>query len=200
MQQLLFVNACPREEASRTLRLARIFLEELSRHGDLRIITQDLPSLGLRSMDADALAVKEALCDRRAWDDSFFRHALPFQQADAVVIAAPYWDLSFPSILKVWVENMYVRNLTFRYEADRCVGLCRGREAVYITTAGSPIGATDWGALYIRAVMNALGIPGFTSVRAEGLDLAENDAAAIMAQAEASARKAARELAVRLGV
>lgn len=195
MQQLLFVNACPRGEDSRTLRLARSFLAELSCHADVHVTTQDLPGLGLRSMDAGALAVKEALCDRHAWDDSFFRHARPFQQADVVLIAAPYWDLSFPSILKIWVENMYVRNLTFRYEDNRCIGLCRGREAVYITTAGSPIGENDWGAAYIRAVMNTLGIPGFTSVRAEGLDLAGNDAEAIMAQAEASARQAARDLA-----
>lgn len=198
MLKLLFVSACPRGEASRTLRLAHAFLEEFTSRAPAQIITQDLTRLNLPSMDEALLAVKEPLCDRRAWEDSFFRHAVPFQQADAVVVAAPYWDLSFPSILKVWVENMYVRNLTFRYEHDRCIGLCRGREAVYLTTAGSPIGENDWGAGYIRAVMGALGIPGFTAVRAEGLDLAGNDAEAIMVQAEDRARAAARQVAARL--
>lgn len=200
MLKLLFVSACPRGQASRTLRLANAFLEEFTRCVPAEVVTQDLTRLNLPNMDEALLAVKESLCDRCAWEDSFFRHAVPFQRADAVVIAAPYWDLSFPSILKIWVENMYVRNLTFRYEHDRCIGLCRGREAVYLTTAGSPIGDNDWGAGYIRAVMHALGIQAFTSVRAEGLDLAGNDAEAIMAQAQERARLAARQVAAHLAL
>ena len=27
--------------------------------------------------------------------------------ADKIVIAAPFWDMSFPSLLKVYIENIY---------------------------------------------------------------------------------------------
>ena len=37
-----------------------------------------------------------------------FDLASQFQQADEIVIAAPYWDLSFPAILKLYLENIYV--------------------------------------------------------------------------------------------
>lgn len=197
--KLLYVDACVRGSDSRTARLAEGFLRELeARMPDLTVMTQRLCEMNLRPVDAETLAMKEALCDRRAWDDPFLQAAVDFQAADAVVIAAPYWDLSFPSLLKVWVENVYVRNLTFRYERDRCIGLCRGRESVYITTAGSPIGDNDWGTSYIRAVLTTLGIPGFTAVKAEALDLESRDVEAIMRGAEERATQAARALAARL--
>lgn len=195
----LFVNACPRGEESRTLRLARAFLEALSSQcPSLTIAEHDLTRMNLHSVDRTTLIMKEALCDRRAWEDPYLAPAVAFQQADVVVIAAPYWDLSFPSILKVWVENVYVRNLTFRYENDKPIGLCQGRESVYITTAGSPIGDNDWGARYMRAVLTTLGIPRFTSLCAEALDLEGSDCDAIMERALAEARDAGGALANRL--
>lgn len=200
MAKILFVNACVRGEESRTLRLAQAFLAEVRRLlPDCEMIEHNLMTMGLASVDMDTLQRKEALCDRHAWDDPLFAPAVQFQQADAVVIAAPYWDMSFPSMLKVWVENMYVRNLTFRYVNDQSVGLCQGTEAVYITTAGSPIGPYDWGTGYIRDVMKVLGIPGFTAVKAEALDLAGRDVAGIMTRAEEQAVQAAWQLARRLG-
>ena len=43
-------------------------------------------------------------------------------------------------------------NLMEDLEAGEPVGLARGRLAVYISTAGSPVGENDWGAGYMRAV------------------------------------------------
>lgn len=197
---ILFVNACVRGDDSRTLRLAKAFLDALTEAlPGVQIAEQNLPAMGLQPVDAATLARKEALCDARAWDDAYLAPAWAFQQADAVVIAAPYWDMSFPSMLKIWVEHMYVRNLTFRYVNDQSVGLCRGREAVYLTTAGSPIGQHDWGTGYIRDVMQVLGIPGFAAIKAEALDLAGRDAEAIMLAACQRAQAEAKALAMRLG-
>ncbi len=194
--KLLFVNACPRGADSRTLRLARTFLEALtSRLPGCDVIEEALYPPTLAPVDAALLARKEALCDRRAWNDPLFGPAVRLQSADMVVIAAPYWDLAFPSALKLWVEHCYVRNLTFHYEGSRCVGMCRGRRAVYLTTAGSPIGENDWGAGYMRAVLRALGIPRFAALSAQGLDLAENDAEALLRDAMERAAALADEIA-----
>lgn len=184
MPNILFVDACPRRGESRTLMLAESLLSELRRHlPDVQITEQRLPDMHLASVDAATLAYKESLCDRHHWDDPLIAPALAFQQADAVIIAAPYWDMSFPSILKVWVENMYVRNLTFCYRNDQSVGLVKGKVCAYVTTAGSPIGEHDWGTAYIRDVMHTLGIPGFHTLKAEALDLASSDPEAILAAA-----------------
>lgn len=194
--KLLFVNACPRGEESRTLLLSRAFLNAFRQAAPgAEIVEQDLNEMNLLPVNAQRLALKESLCDAYDWQHPSMAHALAFQQADAVVIGAPYWDMSFPSILKIWVENMYVRNLTFRYENDKSVGLCLGKKCVYLATAGSPIGENDWGAGYIRAVMQVLGIEAFESISAEALDLEGRDPQAILARAMEQARKSAQALA-----
>lgn len=196
MPHLLFVNACPRNAESRTLRLARAFLNELCRlRPDAKVEIHDLPVMKLQPVDAERLACKEKLCDAGKWNEPLLAVGAALQRADVVIVAAPYWDLSFPSILKIWVENAYVRNLTFRYENDRPIGLCQGRRCVYITTAGSPIGENDWGAGYMRAVLNMLGIPDFVTIRAEGLDLAGNDVESILHASEEQAKAIAQTLA-----
>lgn len=197
--KILFVNACPRGSESRTLRLAKAFLASAREAApEIEVVVHDLNKMGLLPFDAQRLARREALCDGRQWEDPLVLPAVDFQTADAVVIAAPYWDLSFPSILKIWVENMYVRNLTFYYENDRPVGLCRGRESIYITTAGSPIGENDWGAMYMKAVLTTLGIPGFASIRAEALDLDATNTEAVMDDACSRAARAAQAFVQRM--
>ena len=89
---------------------------------------------------------------------------------------------------------MYVRNLTFRYEDGKPIGLAQGKKAYYLSTAGSPIGENDWGAGYMKAVLNLLGIPEFTSIRAEGIDIDGWDKEKILREAEQKAIEAGRSL------
>ena len=195
--RLLFVNACMRgPELSRTHALCRAFLEEARKAcPGLEVLEHDLTRLNLQPVTAPVLQRKEALCDAEKWDDPLLRPAYTFARADAVLIGAPYWDLSFPSALKIWVENIYVRNLTFHYTPEgEPVGLAQGKQAVYITTAGSPVGENDWGAGYMRAVLTTLGIPEFRSIRAEGIDIQGWDAQGILRRAKAEARAAGAAL------
>ena len=58
--KLLFVNACPRLEASRTLRLARVFLSELTAlRPDVVVTEHCLPRMGLKPIDRAGLALRE---------------------------------------------------------------------------------------------------------------------------------------------
>ena len=96
------------------------------------------------------------------------------------------------------MEAGATEGFVIQYVNDQPVGLCKGRESAYITTAGSPIGEDDWGAGYMRAVLNTLGIPGFTRVSAEALDLQSSDCDAIMRAAMDDVRREARAMALRL--
>ena len=197
--ELLFVDACPRGNKSRTLMLADRLLRTLqSVLPGLEITTHCLRKMKLKDVNAERLAKKEALCELHVWDYPLTRTGADFQRADAVVIAAPYWDLSFPSILKTWVENIWVRNLTFYYRDDQPVGLANGKAAVYVTTSGSYLQGHDWGSLYIEDVMKTLGISAFLSVKAEGLDLEGNDPETILREALLQADEAAFWLRSRL--
>ena len=50
-----------------------------------------------------------------AFQDPLFGLARQFAAADRIVIAAPYWDLSFPAALKQYVEQINVLGITFIY-------------------------------------------------------------------------------------
>lgn len=48
--------------------------------------------------------------------------------------AAPFWDMSFPSALKVFFENMSLFGVTFDSNEKECYGLCKAEKVMYITT------------------------------------------------------------------
>lgn len=99
-----------------------------------------------------------------------------FAQADEIVVAAPYWDLSFPAILKVYLERICVSGVTFHYVGDQAEGLCRAEKAVYVSTAGGYVGERHLGEEYVRTLFQQMfGIPAFTTVRCEGLDIWGSD-------------------------
>ena len=194
MTHLLFIDACPRGAGvSRSLALGEAFLQALLRlRPDTEVVRHTLNDLRLAALDGEALARREALIEARAWEDAMCAQARAFAEADEIVVAAPYWDLMFPAALKVYIEHIFVREMTFVYRDDRPVGLCRARRAAFFTTAGSPMGAKAFGVAYLRAALSMLGVRGFDSVEAEGLDIVTNDARALMEQALRRARALAR--------
>lgn len=123
-----------------------------------------------------------------------FAPAREMAQADLVVIAAPYWDLTFPAALKVYLEWASTLGITFHYTEHGQEGLCRAEHVVYITTAGGPIGEQNFGFDYVGGLGRMLGIPQAHCLSAEGLDVWGNDPQAILEEAKGQAEKLAAAL------
>ena len=102
-----------------------------------------------------------------------------------MVIAAPYWDMSFPASLKLYIEQLCVNKLTFCYsEKGMPCGLTNVKKAVYFTTAGGFIGGNNFGFDYIKGVFSTLfGISDITFYSAEGLDIFGSDPEKILSDA-----------------
>ena len=45
--------------------------------------------------------------------------------ADRILIAAPFWDMSFPAVLKAFFEQVSLFGITFEDNGNKCVGLCK---------------------------------------------------------------------------
>ena len=190
MAEILFVNACVREEQSRTLKLARHFL---ARYGELHpedVITErNLMRDRLQPLYRENLEEEEALLAAGRLDQPMFATARQFARADKVVIAAPFWELSFPAILKIYLERISVTDLTFGYDDQgRMVGLCRAEKLLFITTRGGDYSMPElaWmesGARHLKALCAMYGIPDFRLLCAQGLDDIRNDKEALLAQA-----------------
>ena len=121
------------------------------------------------------------------FSDPAFDAAKEFAAADGIVIAAPYWDLMFPAVLKSYLEHITVSGITFRYsDQGRPVSLCRAKKLYYVTTAGGFIGAHDFGFSYVEALAkNFFGIREIHRYAAEGLDIFGTDVEQIMSKAKA---------------
>lgn len=181
-KRILFVNACVRE-GSRTRKLA----ERVLSHLDGEVTELDLEALELRPLTRESLARREALLAAGDRSDPMLAPALAFAAADEIVLAAPYWDLSFPASVKTWIEHINCVGLSFAYGPDdQPYGLCRARRLFYVMTAGGPILPANSGWAQMKELCGTFyGIPETVLFSAEGLDLRGADVPAILEAAAA---------------
>ena len=171
--KILFINACVREN-SRTKELAHFLLENLQ--GEITEV--NLCEEKILPLDNKGLGKR----DLQDYSGAEFKYAKQFKEADTIVVAAPFWDLSFPSVLKIYFENITVAGITFDYSEKGCpVGKCNAKKLYYITTAGGYIGNNNFGFDYVKALAeNFFGVNDVCFYSAEGLDIFGADPKAIM--------------------
>lgn len=194
LEHILFLDACVRGSGvSRTLEVAEVFFGEyITLHADAVITKLCLSEKAFKPYDRETLAYRERMYAEEQLDDPIFAHAKVFAHADKIVVAAPYWDCSFPAVLKAYIEHICVKDITFRCTDKGQEGICRARKALYITTAGGCIGECNFGYDYIRGAFKALlGISPTELLMADTLDLVESDAQAILDKVKAEAIAAA---------
>ena len=175
----LFINACVRRD-SRTKRLADHLLSTWD--GPVTEIRPDELEFG--PTDEEYLLRRDRLTAEGKLDDPMFAWARQFAAADRILIAAPYWDLSFPASLKRYLEKINVPGVTFYYTPEGFPkGLCRAEELVYVTTAGGTFVPEEFGFGYVKALaQNYYGIENVRLVQAAGLDLDGADPERILAE------------------
>ena len=131
---VLFVNCCVRKE-SRTLRLAKDVLNRLGKpYKEVRV-----EDLGLKPLSEKDYEERMRLVSEGRFDDSRLALSKEFSEAETIVIAAPYWDMNFPSLLKLYLERVYVIGVVSSYNDEGIPhGLCKGKKLYYVTTSGGP--------------------------------------------------------------
>ena len=178
---ILFINACVRGE-SRTRRLAEKLLEKLSRP----VEEVRLEDISFPVANEDFLDMRDRLISEGKLESPVFDLARQFSEAETIVIAAPYWDLSFPAALKQYFEQVNVVGITFRYTEEGVpVGLCKADRIFYVSTAGGIYVPTEFGFGYVKALAQGYyGIADVRLIEAVGLDIYEADIEAILEEAE----------------
>lgn len=182
MDKILFINGCVRSE-SRTLILAKHLLSHLEGHvEEVNLEREAIPAL-----TGETLKYRSDLLETEKFDDPMLRYARQFKQADIIVIAAPYYDLSFSSNLKNYLEAVACVGLTFYYDENEVAQThTKARKLYYVSTGGGYL-KKQYGFEYVKALVgefyHILDVEGFF---AEKLDLLGSDSEAIMKEALAS--------------
>ena len=179
---ILFINACVRED-SRTKRLADHLLGKLAGPvSELRLDGYPFPAV-----DEAFLRRRDRLLQEGNFTHPTFDLARQFAAADEIVIAAPFWDLSFPAALKQYLEQINVVGIPFRYTPEGIPeGLCRARQLYYVTTVGGQFFPESYGFGYVQALARSFyGIGRVSLIHAAGLDIAGADAEQLLLDSEA---------------
>lgn len=173
-------------EESRTKILCNRFLKDLEKRGNCTIETVPLKDLGLAPFDNDKVNERYGLLEAKKFDAPMFDLARQFAAADRIVVGAPYWDLAFPAVLKIYIEHIFVEGITFDATAEGLKGLAKAEKALYIQTAGGFVGENDPGTMYLKYVMQVLGIPEFQRIAADLIDVVGVDVSAELEKAGAT--------------
>ena len=176
--KLLYIDCCISVHAlSRTKLLADTFLSAWqAAHPEDEIETLDLKTLNLQPLNAQMAAERE----NTPTDSPVFALARQFAAADRIVIAAPFWELSFPAQLRLYIEHIAAAGITFGYAPQGQIGLCRAEKLLFLTTAGGPMEGQNCGSDHWRALCPFFGIPAYHFLGAPMQDVIELDHEAIL--------------------
>lgn len=166
MEKLVIIDSCMRPE-SRTRRILDAAKEALSSRYDIESI--DVNETALPPLTPKSLAKRSSGIVPKAT----VALARKIAAADRIIIAAPFWDMSFPAALKAFFENMSLYGVTFTDNGQTCTGLCRCKKVMYITTRGMNIptgSAREQGSTYLQALSSLWGLGEITTIAAWNLD------------------------------
>ena len=188
MPTLLLINACIRGKDSRTLQLCEKLLARIQEENkkDLAFHIEEirLSTENLLPLNYERLQRREELLANGCFEDTMFDYANAVKEADMLVIAAPFWNMSFPSMLKIFLEAASVEGITYTYAEDGTPQrLCAAQDLYYVTTSGGLIGECNFGFEYISALSKLFGVEHVHFVSAQGLDMEGADVNALLEQA-----------------
>ena len=149
MKSLVVIDACIRQQESRTLRIATPIVEALKARYQTTVY--HLTEMPMEPLTPATYAQRS----NGIIPEWALEAARTLAKADRIVIAAPFWDMSFPAVLKTFIEHTSLFDITFTDNGHSCVGLCKCEKLMYITTRGMNIPTGDpreQGTTYLQAL------------------------------------------------
>jgi len=145
MAKLLYIEASPRKDRSRSIRVARAFLAAHQKsHPNDSVETLDLWATTLPPFHGPTIEAKYAILQgeshtpeqAQAWESvvDVIEH---FKSADKYLFSSPMWNFGVPYVLKHYIDVLIQPGLTFSFDpATGYKGLVTGRKAVAIYARG----------------------------------------------------------------
>ena len=150
MAKLLYIEASPRKDRSRSIQVARTFLAAYQKsRPDDSIETLDLWATDLPRFDGATIDAKYAIAQGQphtpeqaeAWK-SVVAVTEHFKSADKYVFSLPMWNFGVPYIFKHYIDVLVQPSLTFAYDPQAGYqGLVTGKKAVAIYARGGAYGS-----------------------------------------------------------
>lgn len=198
MSKLIYIKANAKPEGtSNTFKISDAFIDAYKEnHPKDEVITLDLYKEKIGFLTEDAV-VHHNVEPGEGKDHHIFKYAYQFLEADKIVISAPFWNLSFPAILKAYLDYVTVSGITFKYTSQGPVGLCQGKKALHIVTRGGaykeePFSSFELGDKYLRTLFTFLGFTDFDTIAVEDMNRSSTNIDLVISDAMKDAKEKAK--------
>lgn len=190
MKKLLYITVSPSpKEESISKKLGGLLVEKfMEKFSEFKLESLDLYTCHLPEMSPKYLMDEIKLVEGEAYNrllnkekkevDRIDELSDQFLEADAYIIAAPMWDLSFPAKLKQYIDCICLggKVIAFGDEKKKPKGLLGDKERtmIYLQTAGGDFPffletKVNYGVEYCKDLFKGLGIKTFKKVLIEGV-------------------------------
>jgi FMN-dependent NADH-azoreductase len=207
--KVLYINSNPKPiDQSFGLRLGRHFLNELSnQHENVEVETVNLYEENIPFIDADVLDAWGKLAAGQELSPAQVEKTVrmgelleQFLSAEMYIFNTPMWNLSYPPMLKAYIDNVVIAGKTFKYSENGPIGLLGGKTAVHVQSRGGvysegPAQSFEFTNAYLQGVMAFVGITDYHHLFVEGMAATPDQAEDILADAREKASELAKELA-----
>lgn len=199
MTKVLYIKANAKPEgASRTFKISDSFIKAYQEsHPNDEITTLDLYKGNIGFLNEEDV-MNHDVEPGHGKDHPVFKYAYQFLDSDKIIVAAPFWNLSFPAILKAYLDYVTVSGITFKYTSEGPKGQCTdGKKAIHIVTRGGayseePLSSFELGDRYLRTLFGFLGITDYTTFAVENMDRSSTDVEQVVEDAIKNAYKMAK--------
>jgi len=207
MARVLMIKATPRDELSRSMRIARAFREayEAANPDDtielLDVFAEDIPEFDAMAAEGKyrVMRMQEHEGEEAERWRKVVETAEHFKGFDKYVIVTPMWNFSVPYRLKLYIDTIVQPGLTFAFDrATGYSGLVGDKPAAVLGTRGGNYAegtgfeAYDAQMPYLRQILGFMGITNVQEVLGQPIDMATpEESEQTLLAAEAKAREVA---------
>ncbi|WP_075980455.1 FMN-dependent NADH-azoreductase [Bacillus massilinigeriensis] len=205
MAKVLYITAHPHDETqSYSMAVGKAFIDTYKEvNANDEIVHLDLYTENIPQIDLDVFngwgklqtgqAFEALSADEKAKVSRLGELSDQFVNADKYVFVTPMWNLSFPPVMKAYLDSVAVAGKTFKYTEQGPVGLLTNKKALHIQSRGGyysegPAAEMEMGHRYISIMMQFFGVPSFEGLFVEGHNANPDKAEEIKANAIARAK------------
>lgn len=133
MSKVLYIKATPKsKENSWTLKMSEAFIENYKKNNPNDLVTE----LNLYNENFGYLSLEETQEMPLNVENKVKKYSSQFIEYDKYVIAAPFWNLSIPAILKSYIDRLMIVGKTFKYTETGAQSLIAGKKAIFFMAMG----------------------------------------------------------------
>lgn len=209
MTKVLYITAHPHDDThSYSMAVGKAFIDTYKvANPTHEVVNVDLYKENIPQIDADVFSgwgklqsgqgFEELSQEEQAKVGRLGELSDQFVEADKYIFVTPFWNFSFPPVMKAYIDSVSVAGKAFKYTEQGPVGLLTDKKALHIQARGGiysegPAATMEMGHRYLDVMMQFYGVPSFEGLFVEGHAAMPDKAEEIKANAIARAKDLAQ--------